>query len=235
MKLGMALITAILCTVAPAWSQTQPGAAPAPAPQHIPGQPGTKAPAPAATDKPTEKLDPAKEAAIRHLMDITETSKMGDRLHTAITAKVHDAMSRALPPEQLPKFMDTFSQKFAVSAPSGAVTDAMIPIYAKNFTMEEIQGLTKFYESPVGQRVVKVMPEVVQQSQDAGVQIEQPVAISTLRSMETEYPQLQQMLPPDPSAPAQSPTPAVTPGPAPKLTPSTPATTAPPATTPPQR
>jgi uncharacterized protein len=235
MKLRMTLIIAIFCAAAPAWSQTQPGTAAAP-PQHIPGQPATKTAGAAATDKPAEKLDPAKEAAIRHLMDITETSKMGDGLHSAITAKVRDAMSRALPPEQLPKFMDTFSQKFAANAPSNAVTDAMIPIYAKNFTMEDVQGLTKFYESALGQRVVKVLPEIVQQSQAAGVQIEQPIAISTLRSMETEYPQLQQMLPPDPSAPAPSPTPAVTPGPAPRLTPSTPGTTTPPApATPPQQ
>ena len=207
MKLRTALIAAFLCTTAPAFAQTQPGT-PAPnPPQHAPGQAGVKS----ASDKPVEKLDPAKEAAIRHLMDITESSKLGQNLSAAITAKVRDAMSRAIPQDQLPKFMDSFSQKFAVNAPASAVTDAMIPIYAKTFTMEEIQGLTKFYETPLGQHVVKALPQVSQESQIAGVQIDQPIAIETLRSMETEYPQLKQMLPPEPSAPPSDASPSAAP------------------------
>jgi uncharacterized protein len=109
-------------------------------------------------------------------------------------------------------------------------------VYAKNFTLEEIQGLVKFYESPLGQRVVKVLPQVIQESQAAGAQIDQQVAIATLRSMETEYPQLKQMLPPDPSAPSDAPPSAVAPAtgtPAPQTTPS-PAQKPAPSTTPPQ-
>jgi uncharacterized protein len=232
MKLRTALIAAILCTAAPAMAQIQPGAA-------SPGQhtPGTKAPTPAPADKPAEKLDPAKEAAIRHLMDVTETSKMGDNLNVAITGEVRRQMGRAIPPDQLPKFMETFSQRYGPNAPPTAVIDAMVPVYAKHFTMEEIQGLVKFYESPLGQRAVKLIPQVVQESQAAGAQIDQQVAITTLRGMETEYPQLKQMLPPDPSAPSEpapssispatgTPAPQTTPAPAPKLAPST---------TPPQR
>jgi hypothetical protein len=226
MKLRIALIAAFLGVAGPSMAQTQPGTSAPPPAQHTPG---TKAAAPASApaDKPAEKLDPAKETAIRHLMDITETSKMGDSLNTAITRQVHDVMGRAIPQDQLPKFMETFQQKFAVNAPSGAVTDAMVPIYAKNFSMEEIQGLIKFYESPLGHQVVKAMPEVVQQSQAAGAGIDQKAAISTLRSMSEEYPQLKQMLPPDPSAPASeaAPAPASPPqaAPAPQTTPPAPA------------
>jgi hypothetical protein len=240
MKLRTTFIAALLLIAGPTMAQTQPGTAAPPPPQHTPGQPGVKAATPPATDKPAEKLDPAKETAIRHLMDITETSKMGGNLNTAITKQVHDVMGRAIPAEQLPKFMETFSEKYTLKAPPSAVTDAMVPIYARNFTMEEIQGLTKFYETPLGQHVVKAMPQVVGESQAAGAQIDQPVAIATLRSMETEYPQLKQMLPPDPSAPASdaSPSsPAPAPQPAPKPAPSTtpPSTTPPAATTPPQK
>ena len=200
MKLRMVLITAILSTAAPAWSQIQPGTAATP-PQHIPGQTGTKAPE-AATDKPAEKLDPAKEAAIRHLMDITETSKLGENMNGAVIRQVHDFISQALPQDQVPKFMDTFSQKYTASAPTGPVTDAMVPIYARNFTKEEIQELTKFYESPLGQHLVKVMPKVVGESQAAGARIDQPLAVAALRSMETDYPQIKQMLPAERPAPA---------------------------------
>ncbi|WP_331521080.1 DUF2059 domain-containing protein [Pinirhizobacter sp.] len=38
--------------------------------------------------------------------------------------------------------------------------DAMIPAYQKHFTGEEIDGLLKFYRSPLGQKVISQMPEV---------------------------------------------------------------------------
>jgi len=38
--------------------------------------------------------------------------------------------------------------------------DAMIPAYQKHFTGEEIDGLLKFYRSPLGQKVIAQMPEV---------------------------------------------------------------------------
>jgi hypothetical protein len=175
----------------PAPAQRQPGTAPPAAPQAAPeGQPPA-----------LEKPDPAKEAAIRHLMEITQTSKLGDNISNAITQQVRAVMSRNIQqPEELQKFMDDFTKKFTVAAPPSAVTDAEIPIYSHYFSMEDIQGLIKFYESPLGQRVVKTLPEVVQNTQQTGVQMDQKAALEVLQSMSTEYPQLKQMLPPGPGA-----------------------------------
>jgi hypothetical protein len=78
----------------------------------------------------------------------------------------------------------------------------MVPIYASAFSTEDIQGLIQFYESPLGQRVVKNLPAVDQQSQAAGVRIEQTAALTILRGMSEEYPELKQILPPEPGQPA---------------------------------
>jgi len=169
-------------------------------PQHQPGGAAPSVP-PSPAPPPLEKPDPAKETAIRHLMDLTQTSKLGDNISSAITGQVRNVMSQKIQqPDQLQKFMDTFSQKFGVAAPTSAVVDAEIPVYSHYFSIEDIQGLIKFYESPLGQRVVKSLPEVVQQTQQAGVQLGQKAAIEVLRSMSTEYPDLKQMLPPEPGA-----------------------------------
>lgn len=37
---------------------------------------------------------------------------------------------------------------------------SMIPVYAKHYSMEDIQAQIDFYESPAGQRMVKVIPEI---------------------------------------------------------------------------
>ncbi len=95
-------------------------------------------------------------------------------------------------PDQLQKFMDIFSQKFTAAAPPSAVADAEIPVYARYFSMEDIQGLVKFYESPLGQRVVKNLPDVVQRTQQAGVQLDQKAALCRwcCAALSIEYPEL---------------------------------------------
>ena len=219
-------IFAVLCLAGPALAQAPTTGAPAKPPQHQPGvtEPShTSSPdAKPAPSHSSDKVDPAKDAAIRHLMDITETSKLGDNIATYLKGQVHDGVGRAIGPEKVDAFMGTFNRKFSATSPATAVTDAMVPIYAKAFSMEDIQGLIQFYESPLGQRVVKALPDVVQQSQMAGVQIEQASALKVLREMTEEYPELKQVLPPENDQTAPQPAPAPAPGQAPKPAPSAP-------------
>ncbi len=230
MKLRTALILAALVSAGPAMAQSAPPSLNQPA-QHAPGTPAQ--PGQASDEAKVEKLDPAKEAAIRHLLDLTEISKMGDNISAGLTQQVEQGVGRALQQDQVPKFMATFKERFAAAAPSAPVTDATVRVYAKHFTMEEIAGLTKFYESPLGQKLVKEMPGVVRESQEAGMQIDGKAAMTVLRGMQDDYPVLKQMLPPDPSAkPDATPAPSSNSGtgpasPAPRATPVQPGTPAP--------
>jgi len=219
MRFLTGILAAVILTGGSALAQTPATSAPkTPAPAHQPGtpaQPPAASAAPSASEAPPalEKPDPAKEAAIRHLMDLTQTSKLGDNIANYISGQVRSVMGRTLQkPDDLQKFMDAFTQKFTAAAPSSAVTDAQIPVYSHFFSMEDVEGLIKFYESPLGQRVVKTLPQVAQQTQQAGMQIDQKAAIEVLRSMSIEYPELKQMLPPEPGA-APPPGPAPAPGP----------------------
>jgi hypothetical protein len=217
MKLLSALAAATVFLAAPVLAQTPAsGTQQKPGPQHQPGTPAQPAAPPArdAAAPALEKPDPAKEASIRHLMEITQTNKMGDNIAAAIGNQVQQVMSRAIQPERLPKFMDSFHEKFTANAPSGAVTDAVVPIYARHFSTEDIKALIQFYESPLGQRVVRSMPQVTQESESAGIQLDQKAAINVLRGMQTEYPELKQMLPPENGAPGAGPEPSPAPGPA---------------------
>lgn len=216
-------IIGILCLAAPAFSQApmtpapqhQPGVSAPSAPAHTPGQTAKKAPSDSA-----EKTDPAKDEAIRHLMDITGTSKLGDNIAAYLKDQVKDGVGRAIGADKVDAFMATFNQKFLGTSPGTSVTDAMVPLYSKAFSMEDIQGLIQFYESPLGQRVVKALPDVTQESQRVGVEIEQTAAIKILREMSEQYPELKQILPPEnggAAAPGES-SPQGTPAPAPMPT-----------------
>jgi uncharacterized protein len=208
MKVRAALILALCFVAAPLMAQTPAAPPQKPAAQHPPSQLESVVPA------VPEKVDPAKDTAIRHLMDITEESKLADNVSGAMSMQVHTLVGRAMPAERLEKFMVDFDQKFRSSVPSSKVIDGVVPIYAKNFTMEEIQGLIKFYESPLGQHVVKSMGQVSHDSQELAVNMEKEAALKTLRAMSTDYPEIAKMLPPEPgTAPASAP--AVKPAPAP--------------------
>lgn len=199
----------------------QPGVSVKPAPE---AQADAPASAHAPSSEPTAKLDPAKDKAIRHLMDITEVSNMGENIQSYITQQVQSVAGRAVGAGKVQKFMDTFSTQFNASASPNAVTDAMVTIYAKNFSMEDIQGLIQFYETPLGKRVVKTLPEVSQQSQRVGVEMEQNAALAVLRGMSNEYPEIKPMLPTDESQPQAAPTPNGTAAPKSAPTPVTPTT-----------
>ena len=200
MRLRTIWLAAVFAIGAPVLAQTPSStAAPPKAPAHQPGEPAHPAAAPAQTRgaaAPTEKVDPAKDQAIRHLMDLTESSKMAQDLNAYVTKQIHDAMSQALPADKLSKFMQTFGERLDSAAPASAITDATVSLYAQAFSTEDIQGLIQFYESPLGQRVVKQLPRVAQESQRVGVQMEQKGALAVLRDMSGDYPELKSMLEP---------------------------------------
>jgi hypothetical protein len=140
-------------------------------------------------------------------MDITDTSKLGGSVSAYFETRVRSIMSEALGPDRITKFMETFSKKLEANVPPSAVVDAMVPIYARAFSMEEIQGLIQFYESPLGQRIVKVMPKVEEDSQNAGLQLGNTATLATLQGMTGDYPELKQMLQDPGAAPDASPAP----------------------------
>jgi hypothetical protein len=218
MKLQSALILAVISIACPALAQTPAGQTQQKPPaQHQSGTAVKSAQPVAVPPSAAEKADPARLAAIRHLMEITNTSKMGDNISNGIMSNVHSVMGRAIPGDRLQKFMETFSQKFSEMAPASAVNDNTAAVYARHFSMEDIQGLTKFYESPLGQRVLKSLPEAQEEAYSSGQQMDQQAAMQVLRGMSDEYAELKQMLPPDTSKPepkpAASPVPAATPAP----------------------
>ena len=221
MEFVPALALFLLVSAAPAVAQITPSttksAPPAQSAPATPAKPAAAAPqAPAPTPAPTtEKIDPAKEAAIRHLMEITGTSKLGENVSTYFESRVRAVISEALGPERTTKFMEAFSKNLEASVQPSIVVDAMVPIYAKAFSMEDIQALVQFYDSPLGQRIVKVMPKVEEESQNAGLQIGNKATLATLESMTGEYPELKQMLQEPNAAPSSGSAPADAPGAAP--------------------
>jgi hypothetical protein len=71
-----------------------------------------------------------------------------------------------LPPgEYREKLVDLFFQKFQSKVRVDQLLDLTVPIYAKYFSKEEIEGLTRFYQTPLGQKALSVLPQTLAESQ----------------------------------------------------------------------
>lgn len=195
------MISAALFVASSAFAQVQPQSSSA---QQKPGLSAPSAPSQAKPQTPAQpdastpaKVDPEKQKAILHLMQITGAAKDGDNMTMMLSNQVKTAVSRSITGDRLQKFLDDFNSKLSAKSPANDVTTAEVAIYAQNFTLEDLQGMIQFYESPLGQRVMKALPDVLQRTQREGATIERTAALSTLKEMTGDYPEIKSLLPED--------------------------------------
>ncbi len=142
---------------------------------------------------PQQKIDPAKEADIRRLLEVTGAKKLTEQSMSIIMEQIKPALQRQLPPtERAQAIMDAFLRKFQAKFNYQAISEEIIPVYDKYLSAEDIKGLIRFYESPLGQRAVQALPQIAQESQMAGYQLGQKIAREVLVELREEYPELKQ-------------------------------------------
>jgi hypothetical protein len=73
-------------------------------------------------------------------------------------------------PEQLAE-VDKFSENLFKDMPVDEMLDAMIPIYQKHLTKEDLDGILAFYASPIGQKLQREQPAMTQESMQVGGEI----------------------------------------------------------------
>ncbi len=194
MKLKFAFAAALILAAVPVMAQAPAVGSPATGAN-------TQAPAAAPAQTPdtpssVAAVDPAKAAAVKQLMQLTGAGKLGEEYMDLITTRVRQVMANAIPqPDRLQQFMDAFSKNLATRVTAAQVDDAEIPIYAEHLSLEDIQALVAFYQTPAGQHVIKALPLIIQEAQSAGANMVQPAAVETLKSMATQYPEVEDVLP----------------------------------------
>lgn len=214
MKLSSVLALAALLSASPLMAQA-PAAGRNPASNPAAQAPATGAPPAAAAPAP---VDPAKAAVVRQLMSVTGSGKLGEEYVDLITERVRQVVSPAIPdPQRLQQFMDAFTKNFSTRITAAQVNDAQVPIYASHLSTEDLQALLNFYQTAAGQRILKALPQIVQESQGAAANMVQPAAMDTLRQMGSQYPEVNPILQEQGAArpPASVPAPAAPSAPAP--------------------
>lgn len=154
-------------------------------------KPARQAPAqPKSLDGASAKVDPAKEADIRQLMDVTGVNGLGEQLMNAGIAQFRANVTESQPDNPRAKqFVDAFAVRFQKHFDPHSLTDTVIPIYDKYLSNEDLKALLEYYKSPFGQRMLKILPEVARDSQLAGYTLGQKAADEAMDDLKGEYPE----------------------------------------------
>jgi uncharacterized protein len=106
-------------------------------------------------------VDSATATTIRQLLTLTGTGK---RMVQGIEMMV--PAQRASNPRIPPAFWDAFLAR--ARRDTTQLMELLIPIYASHLTKAELEGLVRFYQTPLGRRVAEVLPLITQESMQAG-------------------------------------------------------------------
>jgi len=93
-----------------------------------------------------------KEDSIRHFISISGGNVMGKEMLKGLL-NLHFLQMRRNHPELSDKVIDDMRAIFEEEADIDKLIDKFVPIYAKHYTQEEIEQMTAFFESPVGQKM----------------------------------------------------------------------------------
>lgn len=212
MKNGMSrtkrrtVIAAVLmiagCLCAPPMRSQQP-APPEAAPKTPPKASPQKAPPAAESQKPIlPKIDPGKEANIRKLLDVIGTRAAMDQTVKNMSEMGQASLERSLPKnDKSQKFVELFYLKLQSKLKTDEFVNLIIPIYDKYLTSEDIDGLIRFYQSPLGQRALNVLPQIIQEAQTAGYQWGQRMGQEAAQEVIAEHPELKDVAEPPAAKP----------------------------------
>jgi len=141
------------------------------------------------------EIDPSKEADIRRLMSLTNFDALIRQTMNGMGGNIKTLMTNALPPgEYRDKLVDLFIKKFHSNLRTNELADRAIPVYDRHYSSSEIKELIRFYETPVGQKLLKELPAVSAELQQAGSAWGEDVGKQTMMEVLAEHPDLAKAL-----------------------------------------
>ena len=123
------------------------------------------------SDEPASKDDVILYLRTMHSHDLVK--KMMDVQVASMEQLFRDQIRKekgSVPPE-FDRFFRKEMNDLVKGMPLDEITNAMIPAYQKHFTKADIAAMNAFYSSPVGQKVLDEVPEVMREGSQAAMPI----------------------------------------------------------------
>jgi hypothetical protein len=88
------------------------------------------------------------------------------------------------------RLVDLFFERFQTKLTPASLLEITVPIYAKYFSRDEIDGLIQFYQTPLGQKAISVLPQVMGEAQLAGKKLGEKFGRESMMEVLQEHPDL---------------------------------------------
>jgi len=118
---------------------------------------------------PAQQVAPDKRAEIERLLELTGAVAMGQQMASFFVTQIAQDIRRdnpRVPQQVIDALPEEVNAVFVEAMP--ALKEMVIPLYDRHFALEELQGLTSFYSSPLGRKTVSVMPALLNESMTLG-------------------------------------------------------------------
>jgi hypothetical protein len=159
---------------------------------------------PQATDqKPKTSTDgsenssiaPEREHEIRVLLELVGTQALLEQTLVQMEHSVRPVLESSLPPgEYREKLIAAFFVKFRSKFTVKQMLDLAVPVYDKYFTSEEIRGLIQFYQTPLGQKSVSVLPQLTTELMNEGRKLGEDAGRTSMMEVLAENPELEKQM-----------------------------------------
>jgi uncharacterized protein len=141
------------------------------------------------------KIDPAKEADVRRLLDVAGSRTMAVQMMAEMEKNIRPLLTNSFPPgEYREKLIELFFEKFHSKADSEKVLDLAVPVYDKYLSDEDVKGLIQFYSTPLGQKAVNTLPKLVSECTQAGQKWGEQLGRESMMEVLSEHPELKTAL-----------------------------------------
>jgi uncharacterized protein len=141
------------------------------------------------------KIDPAKEADIRKLLELVGTKALISQTMESMSKSIKPLLTNSLPPgDYREKLVDLFFAKFTGKADVGHLLDLAVPVYDRNFSHQEIRSLIEFYQTPLGQKAIATLPKVTAEMQEQGRKWGEDLGKQCMVEVLSEHPELAEAL-----------------------------------------
>jgi hypothetical protein len=119
-------------------------------------------------------ISEAHRADIERLMLATGSANLGKQMAFAVSEQFVSAVTKVSPdfsPRAIEITTEVMEEHFEREfRAEGGLKSDIIDLYAKHFTHEEILGLISFYQTPLGRKTARALPQLTEEMFDIGQQ-----------------------------------------------------------------
>lgn len=156
----------------------------------------------AAKEKPASNVDasqraiePAKEKDIRRLLDLVGTRALVEQSVAEMSKTSRPVLESSLPAgEYRSKLIDAFFAKFQSKFDVQQLLDMAVPIYDRYLSHEEIKGLIQFYQTPLGQKTVKALPQITAEVMNESRKMGEGLGRQSMMEVLAEHPEFEKAM-----------------------------------------